>query len=48
MIKNLNVDKGHEWNNISIRIIKHCGKSIALPLSLIFQPFLSDVFFPDD
>ena len=48
IIKNLNVDKGHGWNNISIRIIKHCGKSIALPLSLIFQSFLNDRFFPDD
>ena len=29
-------------------MIKHCGKSIALPLSLIFQSILNDGVFPDD
>ena len=26
-IKNPKVDKAHGWNNTSIRMIKHCGKS---------------------
>ena len=29
-------------------MIKLCGKSIALPLSLIFQSILNDGVFPDD
>ena len=28
VIKNLNVDKMHGWDNISIRMIKLCGKSL--------------------
>ena len=46
--ENLKVDKAHGWNNISIRIIKHCGKSIAPPLSLILQFFVNDRVFPSD
>ena len=48
MIKNLSVDKAHGWNNISIRMIKLCGKSIVRPLSLIFQSILNDGVFLDD
>ena len=48
IIKNLNIDKAYEWVNISIRMIKLCGKSIARPLSLIFQSILNDGVFPDD
>ena len=48
IIKNLNVDKAYGWDNISIRMIKLCGKSIARPLSLIFQSILNDGVFPDD
>ena len=47
-MKNLNLGKAHGWDNISIRMIKLCGKSIALPLSLIFQSILNDGVFPDD
>ena len=48
MIKNLSVDKAYGWNNISIRMIKLCGKSIVRPLSLIFQSILNDGVFLDD
>ena len=48
IIKNLNVDKAHGWDNISIRMIKLYGKSITLILSLIFQSVLNDGVFPDD
>ena len=48
IIKNLNVDKAHGWDNISIRMIKLYGKSITLILSLIFQSALNDGVFPDD
>ena len=29
IIKNLNVDKAHKWDSISIQMIKLCGKSVA-------------------
>ena len=48
IIKNLNVNKAHGWNDISIRMIKFCGKSIALPSSLVFQSIINDGVFPDD
>ena len=46
-IKNLNEDKAHAWDNLSMRIEKLCGKTIALPsLTLIFKSMLDkDVFF---
>ena len=44
----INVDKAHGRDNISIQMVKLCGKSIALPLNLIFQSILNDGVFPDD
>ena len=32
IIKNLNVDKAHEWNQLSIRMIKACDNSISFQL----------------
>ena len=32
IIKNLNADKAHSWDNISIRMIQLCGKEKVLPL----------------
>ena len=48
IIKNLNVDKAQGWDNISIRMIKFCSKSIAPPLILIFQSILNDGVFLND
>ena len=48
IIKNPNLDKAHWWDNISIQMIKHCGKSIALSLSLVFQSILNDGVFQND
>ena len=45
MIKNLNADKVFAWDNIPIRMIRHCSKSVALPLRLIFQSILTDGVF---
>ena len=45
IIKKLKADKAYGLDNISIQIIKLCGKSIALPLRLIFQFVLNDVVF---
>ena len=36
-IKNLDADKPHTWDNISIRMIKLYGKTIAIPLKLMFK-----------
>ena len=38
----------HRWADISIRMIKFCGKSIALPVRLIFKSVLNDGVFQDD
>ena len=45
IIKNVKVDKAHGWDNVSFQMIKLCGKSIALPLRLIFQLILTTGFF---
>ena len=47
ILKYLNADKADGWNDISIRMIKFCGRSIALPLRLIFHSIRSDGVFPD-
>ena len=47
IIKNLNPNKFHVWDNISIRMIKLCGKSIVCPLKLIFEASLQGGEFPD-
>ena len=47
MIKNLNPNKSHGWDNISIRMIKLCGKSIVYLLKLIFEASLKGGEFPD-
>ena len=36
IVKSLNVSKACEWDKISIRTIKICGKTIAISLKLIF------------
>ena len=47
IIKNLNPNKSHGWDNISIRMIKLCGKSIAYSLKLIFEASLQGREIPD-
>ena len=37
IIKNLNANNAHGWNDASIQIMQSCGKSIALPLTLLFK-----------
>ena len=48
IIKNLNVDKTHEWDQLSIRMIKTCGDSIIFPLKLIFKSMINEGLFPDE
>ena len=47
-MKHLNVNKAHGWDDISIRMIQACGKSIALPLKLLFKTILEERTFPED
>ena len=48
IIKNLNADKAHGWDNIYIRMIQLCGKKIVLPLQLLFKSMLEEDIFPED
>ena len=48
IIKNLIPNKAHRWNDISIRIIKLCGKSRGFPLKLLFQSSLEKGLFPEE
>ena len=47
-IKSVDPNKSHGWDNISIKMIKMCGESLALPLKMIFEAALNDGVFPDD
>ena len=48
IIKNLNASKAYEWDKILIRMIKLCGKTITIPLKLIFRSILEEGVFPDN
>ena len=41
IIKNLNMNKAPRGDNVPIRMIQLCGKSIAKPLKYLFVSFLS-------
>ena len=47
IFKNLNYNKSHGWDDLSINMIKICGKSTAYPLKLIFEASLLGVKFPE-
>ena len=47
IIKNLNPNKSHGWDNILIRMIKLYGKFIVYPLKLIFEASLQGGEFLD-
>ena len=47
IIKSLDSKKAHGADNISIRMIKLCGDSIILPLTLIFEDCIDKGIFPD-
>ena len=46
MIANLNSNKPHDHENISIRMLKICGDIICKPLELIFKQALTTGVFP--
>ena len=47
IIKNLNPNKGHGHDNISIKMIHLCGDSIVTPLKIIFESAVRSGNFPD-
>ena len=46
IIKNIDSNESHGWDNLSIKMIKLCGKSITYPLKLIFEALLQEGTFP--
>ena len=47
IFKNLNYNTSHGWDDLSVNMIKICGKSTAYPLKLIFEASLLGVEFPE-
>ena len=48
VIQNLNPNKAHGRDNISIRVVKVCGLSIYKPLEIIFNQCLETSVFPSE
>ena len=47
MIKDINPNKAHGHDNISIKMIQICGDSIIPPLKIIFESAIKSGHFPD-
>ena len=48
IIQNLDPNKGHDHDNISIRMLKICGSSIYKPLEMIFKQCIETGVFPSE
>ena len=48
IIKNLDSNKSHGHDNMSIRMLKICGVSICKPLEIIFRTCLNHGEFPEE
>ena len=48
IIQNLNPNKAHGHDNISIHMLKICGSTIYRPLEIIFKEALSTGLFPSE
>ena len=48
IIQNLDPNKAHGHDNISIRMLKICGSSIYKPLEMIFNECIETGFFPSE
>ena len=48
IIKKSNASKAHEWDKMSIRMVKLCGKTVAIRLKPIFRSILEKGLSPDD
>ena len=47
IIRNLNVNKAHFHNNISIQMLKLCDSVLAEPLPLIYKNCINSGVFPE-
>ena len=47
MIRAMNPNKSHGFDNISIRMIQLCGESIITPLTIIFNSIVDTGVYPD-
>ena len=47
IIRSLNPNKAHDWNEISIRMIKLSDVSLVTPLKIIFTNCLRNGVFPE-
>ena len=47
IIRALNIYKAHYYDNISIRIIKICGKPLTKPLIILFKNSIKSCHYPD-
>ena len=46
IVRDLNVDKAHGWDQLSTRMIKTCGDAITFSLTLIFKSMINEGVFP--
>ena len=46
IIRSLNPNKAHGWDDISVRMIKICDDALLLPLKLIFESCMTQGVFP--
>ena len=47
IIRSLNQNRVHGWDNVSTRMIQICDISIILPLAIIFKTALNSGIYPD-
>ena len=47
IIRALNIYKAHDYDNISIRMIKICGKPLTKPLIILFKNSIKSCHYPD-
>ena len=47
IIRALNINKAHDHNGISIRMIKVCDESLLKPLLILFKNSLKLSYYPD-
>ena len=46
ILKSLNPNKAHGWDNISVKMIKLCGDEIVIPLEIIFKNCIDQSIYP--
>ena len=47
VIRSLNVNKAHGWDEVSVRMVKICDEALVLPLQIIFKSSSDTRMFPN-